>query len=380
VYIAVGYRSLTLKYYYMSGSKVELEEFVDISMDGSMRLDPSRTYNKADRPETTIGHLEAMPKVAWDGVQALEYVINNADELGVDVHQVIFTGVSAGSSICNYLTWIYWQDNQQRFTVKALGLKVAQLNYPNPPHMESDLHLFADSVASGKAAKLTDYFNVGGDITDCIADFANIACNEDVANAICGGVSFEYDWCNRSAYQQQMSAICQNKSLSQMTLGDAMSLSTWAPSKNQPYLNALRRFWYHEENMHNAKNKNVYVYALSMYNGSDGQSVAHHSAFTKAYAKAASKADIPFVTYYTDFKGMKPELITEKYTCKQESANSNQVFVNKTVEYNYESNFAWRSIWDAAEPEGLADSWTLTTGEFGAFMCYALGRNCHIIR
>ena len=54
-----------------------------------------------------VGRQEFNTKCSYDAVQGFEHLLSLADNLGIDVHSIAFTGGSAGGGEINYLTYVY---------------------------------------------------------------------------------------------------------------------------------------------------------------------------------------------------------------------------------------------------------------------------------
>ena len=72
---------------------------MNIAEDFSLSLDTNGRPYKDFVPH--VGYTEAVPKVFYDAMNALEFVISNADYLGIDPHNIVFMGGSSGCGLSN---------------------------------------------------------------------------------------------------------------------------------------------------------------------------------------------------------------------------------------------------------------------------------------
>ena len=74
--------------------------------------------------------LELITKCVYDVVKALQYLVERADALGLDVHRIVFTGSSAGSALVNYLVYVYHRWSPMTFSPVGAILSAPQFNLP----------------------------------------------------------------------------------------------------------------------------------------------------------------------------------------------------------------------------------------------------------
>lgn len=99
----------------ISDSNLLLSEKSDTSM-----YDDSYIKNFKNRTDWAL-------KCVYDCVLQMNYLVENADQYKIDLNKVIFAGGSAGTLMCNYLTYVY--SKVKNYNVYANILYKAQLNY-----------------------------------------------------------------------------------------------------------------------------------------------------------------------------------------------------------------------------------------------------------
>eukprot|EP00441_Pelagodinium_beii_P040508 CAMPEP_0197644386 /NCGR_PEP_ID=MMETSP1338-20131121/17377_1 /TAXON_ID=43686 ORGANISM="Pelagodinium beii, Strain RCC1491" /NCGR_SAMPLE_ID=MMETSP1338 /ASSEMBLY_ACC=CAM_ASM_000754 /LENGTH=488 /DNA_ID=CAMNT_0043217777 /DNA_START=81 /DNA_END=1547 /DNA_ORIENTATION=- len=356
VFISVGYRLFPNRYLYVDEHGVEqLEEFVNIGEDLTLSLDTTgRTYTDF-KPH--LGYTEVIPKPFYDASRALDYIIDHADELGIDPHNMVFQGGSSGAGISNYLAYLYHSAHSDRFTVKTLLLESAQLDYPVEPMQDHAWSIFAATM--GESASLTHII----DDESCPHIIGSAACIDVVAIADAEPAFFQYEYCNMTWHAQRMETYCNaQSSWKDFTVGDMVSSTVWPDYPKGSYDKSLEGLWYITHAMKKFPNSDVAVFLGSYLNGTDPMSVPHHPSFAVAYGELAHELGIQYVVYYTDFQGMADRHRTPvRFTGDHEGLRS---------EWNYKSNLDWRS-----QPEAGAHV-PVSSEEQLMFCCWHMGLSC----
>merc|ERR1712232_209343 len=152
--------------------------------------------------------------MGYDATQFMEYAIDHGEDLGIDLHNIVFTGNSAGIALMNYLTWNYPRKNH-RYTPKGSVFCNAQVAYP-PQQMQN-------TVASLVAQQVGDDF--------LLKDFlAKGDCNRGIGNS---------DWCNKTVKQgfpdlcnktwniETQARYCDNPDYDKLTIGHLAETQVW---------------------------------------------------------------------------------------------------------------------------------------------------------
>jgi len=351
VFISVGYRVFPNSYhYYDEDSNRKEEEFVNIAEDSSLSLDTNGRLYKDFVPH--VGYTEVLPKVFYDAGNALEFVISNADYLGIDPHNIVFMGGSCGCGISNYLTFLYHKAHSNRFSVRVLLFAAAQLNYPVEPFTDAAWRLFGQAM--GADSSLVGII----DDSSCPYVLGASACDPER-----GGATWEYEYCNTTWHAHRMEHYCnEESSWMNLTIMDAVEINRWPDYPRNSYEKRLETLWYLEDAMAESTNHDVALYVANYWNGTDAMSVPHHPAIALAYAHVARYSEIPYVVYYTDFTYMNED---EKSDLRISADLGGDYYT-----FNYQSNLDWRNQPEAAGLHPKSDE------EQMMFACWRLGLTC----
>jgi len=292
--LSVGYRLVTEKYFYQSrGGENKTEELIHVSKDGKLSLD-SEGKTMEDY-KVRVGKQEFITKYLYDSTQMMEHLIDNAEQFGLDINRIVFTGESSGGAGMQYLTWVYHQWNQGRFTPVGMVYHNAQLNIPVHNMLGKTWGLFADTL--GPQTRL-------GDVV------SQRACPNVVGNDLCGsalGNLSDYDLCNEEWNKRALKEFCGEALESGVTLGEMQKRQVW-PKEDEDLGKGMEKLWYSSENMqHHKPSEPFYIYAANSMNGSSATDVAHHSIFALNFAKFAEMGKHgghQYTVYYTDFAKM----------------------------------------------------------------------------
>jgi len=291
VYVTIGYRLLSMAYYYTANGSEQLEKQVYVESDGRLHVDPDRTYLNF-KPKVDLS--EEFAKAFYDVVQAFDYVIDRADEFGIDPHRVILEGASVGSGLANYLALIHQALNPERFTIKAVSYTIPQLNYPVAPNMDMAWQQWANFV--GRGAPLSSYI----DNTSCPCIIGSSSCSA------CTNVSdYAYLSCNESWNALRIEKFCENDRFKDYTIGDIIDFQRW--QEDEGSLSAgLPKLWYAERNYEELHPKFSVIVASDL-NGTGTIDIIHHTLNVANYARMADRLGIPYVAYHTGWLGMTEE-------------------------------------------------------------------------
>ena len=116
------------KYFYGDTANASVEELIHVDGEGRLTLD--HTGRTMEDYQIRRGRTEYNTKCSFDAAQMMEHLIAHADEYGLDIHRISFTGGSAGGGEIHYLTWVYHQWNVGRYTPVGMVYTMAQLDYP----------------------------------------------------------------------------------------------------------------------------------------------------------------------------------------------------------------------------------------------------------
>ena len=211
-YVSVNYRLVATRYYY--GNDKKLEELIHVDHEGRLTLDT--TGKTADQYQIRRGRTEYNTKCSYDAARMIDYLVEHAEELGLDMHRVSFTGGSAGGGEIHYLTWVYHQWNTDKYTPRGMVYTMAQLDYPVQNMMDRVWSLWTADV--GQSLKLNQIL----DYTDCGMIIGNPWCVSPGVN------QSEYNLCNMSWQKESMARFCTNReSFDKATLGEVQVAQRW---------------------------------------------------------------------------------------------------------------------------------------------------------
>jgi len=290
--VSVGYRLATEKYFYEDeyGAN-KTEELIHVSEEGKLSLD--ETGQTMEFYEVRVGEQEFITKFLYDATQMMEHLIKNADNLGVDINRTVFVGESTGGAAIQYLTWVYHQWNEGRYTPRGIVYHNAQLNYPVNNMLSEAWGLFAETM--GPQVKLSDVVSPA-------------ACPTIVGNHMCGselGNASDYNLCNAEWNERSMREFC-GVSLKSKTLAQAQARQVWQTDDNASI--GMEKLWYASENMQkHMPSDPFYIYVANTMNGTDALDVAHHSVYALNFAKFAEMGKHgghQYTVYYSDFAHM----------------------------------------------------------------------------
>lgn len=290
--VSVGFRSVTQKYFYKSEDGAnQTEELIHVSKDGKLSLDKNLTMNDY---QVRIGKQEFITKYLYDATQVMEHLIHNGDKFGLDVNRTVFIGESTGGAAMQYLTWVYHQWHEGRYTPRGIVYRNAQLNYPVNNMLDENWKLFAETM--GPQVRLADVVS-------------EEACPTIVGNQMCGsaiGSAADYELCNDEWHQKALQEFC-GEALKSATLGQVAKRQVW-PRNDKEVGQGMEKLWYASENMQQHRPSDpFYLYVENSMNGTGPMDVSHHSVFALNFAKYGEMGDHgghQYTVYYTDFLHM----------------------------------------------------------------------------
>jgi len=277
-------------------------------------------------------------------VQALNHLIDHAEESNLDPHRIIFIGSSAGAAEVNYLTWVYHQWNVDRFTPVALILSNPQFNLPVMPTLEYVWKDFADHLEDGTRMDQVSNWEFCPIVTACDRmwkKYCNWTWTNEVGYKVCG-----------------TEKIFKGHTVAQMSTNKLFQWDETLPE----YGEGLKKLWLTSENMlhHQPKNLRMLVHTASLkYSQAE---FLHHSMFVQQYAEYADRAGVDYTVMYGDYPHMKKPA---KLASAKESADI--IYGEKA---SYVSSIDW---YNAYKPVKMLAIDKFPPEIHVMFACFALG-------
>jgi len=340
VYVAVNYRLITTRYYYDENNKAMEEEFINVSSNGTLSLHPS--IKMSESSPTRAGQ-EYVTKSAYDAARALEYVIANADKLGIDPHRISFMVNSAGTLPGSYLSFVYPRLRGDGYTPLALMGKSSQLNYPLSPALDTVIDLWTTELGDQK--KVADVVDQPG-------------CIEVFTDAFCSGRFYQSSpWLCSNNSQTASAQACSPENFPRLTLGELKAMNTWVEDTEQA--KGIAKLWKISENIADAP-AGFHLYIQNFHNDKDGRSWIHNPLYAHQYAKFAAAGNVNYVVYYADYgiTGMPEDAAATYY--------------GNPIDRYYKSNFGFDRLPEVRQLTRASDS------EMVMFGCIASKMDCKI--
>jgi acetyl esterase/lipase len=347
-YLSLAYRSTDMRYFYDDGGKEKAEELIHVDNDGRLTLDT--TGKTMGDYKCRACWQELITKCIYDAVIALEHLIAHADEFGIDVHRIFFLSSSAGSSIVNYLTYVYHQWHQNRFTPVGMILGSPQFDLPVYCALDKTWESFMDlSKPDLKASELMDW-------TWCSHFIANAMCGDDPHGLAThkSGVTRSEN-CNMAWMNKTMKDICAvNKTFQGLTVKDLHESQKWDRSDPEVGL-GMEKLWYVSENM-----KNYHPEPFYMLIHSHDNFFIHESMYVIGYAKLADQVGVNYTTYFAHYPGITAEDLGYPLFNTVDPFDKTQIY--------YRSSIEWRGLYETVHnaPAGSVQEHLL-------FVCFVLG-------
>lgn len=158
------------------------------------------------------------------------------------------------------------------------------------------------------------------------------------------------------------SDIC-GEAFATITLGEVREHQRW-PREDPEVGLGFEKLWYTADNMlaHSPASP-FYVYVANSMNGSSGMDMPHQALYARGYGKYAKQAGHEYTVYYTDYKHMTEDDVSDT---RVEATTSGPGGAQQVV-FNVLSSHDWRS-----QP-GVKDLQPSSTDELVAYSCFVLG-------
>lgn len=322
VFISVPYRATDVRYWYDEGGARHAEELIRVDDDGRLALDRSRTMGDY---KTRACWQELITKCMYDAVQALEHILAHAVEYGIDVHRMFFISSSAGTSVVNYLTYVYHQWHRQRFTPRGMILGSPQYDVPVYCALDNTWKIFMDFASPElPASKIFDY----------------TWCGHFVGNEFCGGdphglaarqtgIKFE-ESCNKTWNEEAMK-FCRADTFPGVTVANLHASLKW--NRDDPEVGrGMEKLWYSSKNMASYHPVPFYV----MLHSHDNFFI-HNSVYVRAFAHHANHVGINFTAYFAHYPGIGTDQTGYPLWTKLDKMDNKQLY--------YRSSIAWRGLY-----------------------------------
>jgi hypothetical protein len=284
-FISLDYRLLATKYWFRScdGQEHE-EEYIAVSHNGEMTIpseeDPMSSY------KVKVGRQEFITKCIYDAARAMDYIVEYAADLKVDLGKVGFMADSAGGALANYLIWTYPRLKPGLYHPISATFNGEQLDYPVQNTLDRVWSLFVDEV--GEDALLSDYLQIDD-------------CPTIVGNPWCVQRSVETDLCNDAWHRDAVERFCGATRFPQVTFGELQQSQVWTETTEQD--RGLAYLWYPSQQMQLYQPANVKLWIFNKAGGATGDkswaAIAHHSIFAKKYLDLCTELKIDCIGYYS---------------------------------------------------------------------------------
>lgn len=333
----VHYRAVDTSYFYENNSTedIQMEELIHVTSSGKLWLDGFG--RKMTHYSLQATYAELVTKASYDAAQAMEYLIEHANELGIDCQKIVFFAFSSGNQPATYLTWVYHQWNVGRYTPKGIIHKDAQISYPPDGMLNRSWAVIASIV--GNDFLLSDLV----DQSSCALLVGNPMCVD--------GSKFRSGLCNKAWHDLTVSRFCERPAFDSITIAELVTAQVWPTGLQTAccdFSEGLQKLWYPSMNMQPHQFGSFHLTVCNSANGTTDLHVAHSSMYAFQYAKEAQAANINYTAYYTDFRGMPAEAITEKQVVPaiktpHTLSNIRRFFsFNNSLHWNHLSSFSWR--------------------------------------
>lgn len=345
-FISMPYRATDVRYFYDDGGQRKAEELIHVDADGRLTLD--KTGKTMGDYKCRMCWQELITKCIYDAVQGLEHLLAHADEFGIDVHRIMFLSASAGTSIVSYLTYVYHEWHQARFTPVGMIIGSPQFDVPVYCALDHAWKVYMDFASPD--LKASELFDIGW-------------CQHFVANAMCGnqahqvaafktGIKHEEN-CN-TTWQQQAEKVCSQASFQTLTVGQLHASQKWV--KDDPEVGpGMEKLWYSSRNMEKHHPKPFHLMAHSHDNF-----FIHESVYVLAFAKKADEIGINYTTYFQHYPGITPKDLGFPLWGKLGPFDPKQIY--------YRSSIEWRGLY-----QKVHDTYPGSIDEHFLFVCYVLG-------
>ena len=125
VFVSFEYRRVTR--YYKDKDTGKAEKAIEVGNDNTLSESQTVELYDTDYTKNFINRTNYALKCIYDCVLQMNYLVDNADMYQIDLDRVFFFGASAGTLMCNYLTYVY--SPIKNYNVVSTAYDNAQLNY-----------------------------------------------------------------------------------------------------------------------------------------------------------------------------------------------------------------------------------------------------------
>jgi len=325
--ISIDYRLVGHLYYYQTQMGAEQEEeFINASPLGELTIPQPPT--KLTDYKVKMGRQEFVTKCVYDATKAMDYIIEHAAALNVDLNSISTMSDSAGGAEAHYLTWTYPLLKPGLYTVRSMVHTRAQVDYCVQNSIRKVYLAFTEEL--GPEALVSDYV----DAADC---------GTVIGNPQCEG-TYETDLCNTNWQEKTMAKFC-GSNFSQITFGQLDSSQMWIPENDHE--RGLDYLWDITESMRRFAQSGMPKPRLWIKNhegkaGEKGWSAwAHHAVFAHKVFKLCNELDLFCAAHWGAWHAIKSE--------------SKGLMVVDDLEYG--ETMAWRTEYQTTyEPQRIPET------------------------
>ena len=197
VFASFEYRRVN-KYYKHIDTEKE-ERGIVVKNDNSLEESEESLYNP-EYIENYNNRTNFALKCIFDCTLQMDYLIDNAEKYNIDLQNVHFFGSSAGTLMCNYLTYVY--SKLKGYKVVSIALDNAQLNYSVESTSSQVFSLFQDEYGDAELPSESEKI-FGMEWSKVCETFQNPQCSNDEneVNEICVNTHEDYissTYCNNN--------------------------------------------------------------------------------------------------------------------------------------------------------------------------------------
>jgi len=241
-----------------------------------------------------IGRQEFVTKCIYDATRAMDYIIEHAAALNVDLNKISTMSDSAGGAEAHYLTWTY--QLLKPYTVLSMVHARAQVDYFVQNTIKKVYSAFTEEL--GPEALLSDYVSA----EDCGTVVGNPQCADPD--------EYETPLCNSSWYELTMEKFC-GSTFNEVTLGQLEMSQVWIPQNDHE--RGLDYLFDITESMRSFAQSGMPKPRIWIQNheGKAGEKTwsawAHHGIFAHKVFKLCNELDLVCAAHWAAWQGIKPE-------------------------------------------------------------------------
>jgi len=177
VFASFEYRRVTR--YYKDKDTGKAEKAIEVGNNNTLSESQTVELYDADYTKNFINRTNYALKCIYDCILQMNYLVDNADTYQIDLDRVFFFGASAGTLMCNYLTYVY--SPIKNYNVVSTAYDNAQLNYSVESTSSQVFSLYEDEFGDiDVVSNSNDIFGMNWMDTGGVCEsFLNPTCSDD---------------------------------------------------------------------------------------------------------------------------------------------------------------------------------------------------------